>query len=573
MTQPNNKLNQLQSTFVCPTSWEAMAGNHRKRFCSECRKHVYDFSQMTRREVAAVTEAARGNLCARVTRNPDGSIQTQEVVSPSLHLISRRASPLAAAVVSAMLGITPALATNAMIAPPSAIQLAPTAASQQKTDGATAAIIGTVVDPQGAVIPGVTVTLTNLVSSEQKVTKTSENGAYRFENLAVEKYALKAELTPFKTTIVTDVQLLAGQQTTVEIRMEIGVVSVTMGAMAIPERPLRALYERSALVVDAIAGKSVPVESEKETNLVKTELRINEIFKGQSKRKTIYLYHWNYEHDEPQFNYGDQLLLFLTAREEGQPGYELSDSGRGLKKLSARDLAAYTLHLQELETLTIDRQPTAAEIADWLVRCTLDPATRWEGARDLRDGFRELQACEQEKKQKAEAAKAAAKEAVAQLQEELEEDKESEPDLAQQLAAQLTAAQKERLTNTLLAIEKLSEQDYELLYLAAHWDQDRVVSYLLRQLRQIAATAPHNEASGLTRALAVVLADEELDKLTEPFNEVDLYADEPLDGLDYSEEERAEIKEKAPLAPAKRKSALTSILRYVELKQRLPRSQ
>ncbi len=278
MTQPKDKLNQLKSTFVCPTNWEAMVGSNRKRFCNECNKHVYDFSQMTRREVEAVIEAARGNLCARVTRKPDGSIQMMEAVRPALHLISRRASPLASAVVSAMLGLSPALATDATLAPPTTIEFDQTNAAQKKTDGTTAAIVGTVVDPQGAVIPGVMVTLTKAAAGEQKVTKTSESGEYRFENLAVGKYSLRAEFPAFLTTIMEDVQVLAGQQTTVEVSLRFNAVSETMGIMVIPERPLRELYERSDLVVDAIAGKSVTMESESETRLISTELRINEIF-------------------------------------------------------------------------------------------------------------------------------------------------------------------------------------------------------------------------------------------------------------------------------------------------------
>ncbi len=266
-------------------------------------------------------------------------------------------------------------------------------------------------------------------------------------------------------------------------------------------------------------------------------------------------------------------MLFLTARQEGQTGYELSDAERGLKKLSARDLASYTLRLQELTALMKDRQPSATELADWLVRCAKDPATRWEGARDLSRGFRELQACEQEKKRKAEEAKAATADAVAKLQEELDKDKPQEPEFEQQLAEQLTVEQKESLTNTLLVIEKLSEQDYALLALVAHWDQDRVIAYLLAHLREIAATAPYGETARMTRALAGVMDDEELYKLTQQFDDEDLYADLYLEEPRVSDEKRAELQDKAPHAPVKRKAALQSILRYVELKQRLPRPQ
>ncbi|MGH9361582.1 MAG: hypothetical protein ACRD2T_06665, partial [Thermoanaerobaculia bacterium] len=51
-----------------------MQGDERRRHCLECDRQVHDFGQMTPREVAALIEASRGHLCARITRDRHGRI-------------------------------------------------------------------------------------------------------------------------------------------------------------------------------------------------------------------------------------------------------------------------------------------------------------------------------------------------------------------------------------------------------------------------------------------------------------------------------------------------------------------
>ncbi|MFZ1203946.1 MAG: carboxypeptidase regulatory-like domain-containing protein, partial [Candidatus Acidiferrales bacterium] len=60
-------------------------------------------------------------------------------------------------------------------------------------------ISGTVKDPSGAVLPGVTLTLKNSSLGTEYKTKTDARGYYSFPNLPVGNYDLTLELTPFKT--------------------------------------------------------------------------------------------------------------------------------------------------------------------------------------------------------------------------------------------------------------------------------------------------------------------------------------------------------------------------------------
>jgi hypothetical protein len=55
-----------------------MAGDDRKRFCSECRLTVYNLSAMTRDEATAMLVNAEGRLCAGFFRRADGTVLTRD---------------------------------------------------------------------------------------------------------------------------------------------------------------------------------------------------------------------------------------------------------------------------------------------------------------------------------------------------------------------------------------------------------------------------------------------------------------------------------------------------------------
>ena len=112
MSAKKRKLDRLQVVSPCSTDWDRMPGDEKKRFCSECDIFVYDFSQMTRRQVEAIVSIHRGRVCARITRRPDGSLLTLE--TPRAHpVVARRASPVVNATLAAILGLSvPANALN-----------------------------------------------------------------------------------------------------------------------------------------------------------------------------------------------------------------------------------------------------------------------------------------------------------------------------------------------------------------------------------------------------------------------------------------------------------------------------
>src|SRR4051794_27064361 len=79
-----------------------------------------------------------------------------------------------------------------------ALLLAATVAMPALGQTLTGSITGTVKDEQGAVLPGVTVTLAGKQGSQTQVTDSA--GAYRFPALEVGTYTVSAELSGFTTT-------------------------------------------------------------------------------------------------------------------------------------------------------------------------------------------------------------------------------------------------------------------------------------------------------------------------------------------------------------------------------------
>jgi outer membrane receptor protein involved in Fe transport len=109
--------------------------------------------------------------------------------------------------------------------------LSPNRLSAQGTNGR---ILGHVVDPSGAVLPGVKVTLVNEATSVSRDGKTSDNGDYDFVEIPVGTYRLEFDLTGFKKNIRRGVGLDINQVITLNMTMQLGatqeVVDVTSEA-------------------------------------------------------------------------------------------------------------------------------------------------------------------------------------------------------------------------------------------------------------------------------------------------------------------------------------------------------
>jgi Carboxypeptidase regulatory-like domain/TonB dependent receptor len=81
---------------------------------------------------------------------------------------------------------------------------------------------GTVKDPTGAVLPGVTVTIVSLARQTTDSVVTNESGFFLKERLLPDEYKVQAELAGFKSVVVSNVAVGVDAQTRVDLVLEVG---------------------------------------------------------------------------------------------------------------------------------------------------------------------------------------------------------------------------------------------------------------------------------------------------------------------------------------------------------------
>jgi hypothetical protein len=97
-------------------------------------------------------------------------------------------------------------------------------------------IQGTVADPQGAVIPGATLTLTNKSTNETEVRTSNGEGIFNFNALPADHFTLVVERQGFQKKVLDDLQLIPEQPNSLTVQLEIGAATqtVTVNASTVP---------------------------------------------------------------------------------------------------------------------------------------------------------------------------------------------------------------------------------------------------------------------------------------------------------------------------------------------------
>lgn len=76
MSDRRHSLNVLDVPNPCTVPWRTMSGSRQIRFCTQCRKNVYNLSAMTSAEADAVLAINSGTPCVRFYRRADGTVVT-----------------------------------------------------------------------------------------------------------------------------------------------------------------------------------------------------------------------------------------------------------------------------------------------------------------------------------------------------------------------------------------------------------------------------------------------------------------------------------------------------------------
>jgi len=122
----------------------------------------------------------------------------------------------------------------------------------------TATITGTVTDPSGAALAGVTVTAKEADRGTIWTAQTNEAGIFSLLRVPIGKYGLKAEMKGFKTAVVPPFALDLNQTARVDFKMAMGQVTETIEVTS--EAPLlQADNATVGTIIDAATNEALPL--------------------------------------------------------------------------------------------------------------------------------------------------------------------------------------------------------------------------------------------------------------------------------------------------------------------------
>jgi len=132
---------------------------------------------------------------------------------------------------------------------------------------ATAQLSGTVKDSSGAVLPGVTVTVTQTDTGFSRTVVTETSGTYVVPNLPTGPYKLEATLQGFRTYAQTGIVLQVNANPTINITLAVGDVAETISV----EGAAPLVDVRSAGISEVVDNQKIvelPLQGRQVTNLI-----------------------------------------------------------------------------------------------------------------------------------------------------------------------------------------------------------------------------------------------------------------------------------------------------------------
>ena len=135
------------------------------------------------------------------------------------------------------------------------IAFAPTVHAQ--VDAASAALIGTITDPTGAVLPGATITVVSVARGTTRTTVTDRVGVYRVSVLEPGQYDLRIELTGFSPRVISGIDLTVGQVAVYDAQLPIGTITGSV-EVTLPARVADPKRTQLANTVDRIQIDAQP---------------------------------------------------------------------------------------------------------------------------------------------------------------------------------------------------------------------------------------------------------------------------------------------------------------------------
>jgi hypothetical protein len=226
-------IQSMRVASPCSIGWDTMTGDDRVRHCNSCNLNIYNTAEMTTKEIEALVLNPEGRLCIRLYRRADGTVLTRDC-PVGLRAVQKRIARSASACLATILsfvsfpyGQEKELKT---ITPSSVIS----ARNQNGTSDAY--VLGTVMDPNGAVIAGAKVELYEPRDPRKKVKykpvrviTTDSEGTFAFRNLSDGTYEVDVQSPGFKRMSFRNVKTIFGAPAQIKVNLEVNGDSVVVG--------------------------------------------------------------------------------------------------------------------------------------------------------------------------------------------------------------------------------------------------------------------------------------------------------------------------------------------------------
>lgn len=139
-----------------------------------------------------------------------------------------------------------------------------------QAQSATADLTGTVVDPNGAVVPGATVTAKNSATNISRSTTTGADGTYRLISLPPGDYEVTAEASTFKKIVISPVKLTVGQSAELQIKMEVGGQDVVVNVSGDNVELIETTKTTVSTTIDETRIENLPINERSATGFALT---------------------------------------------------------------------------------------------------------------------------------------------------------------------------------------------------------------------------------------------------------------------------------------------------------------
>ena len=131
-------------------------------------------------------------------------------------------------------------------------------------------LTGSVVDPNGAVVAGATVTAKNTATGITRTVTSSDDGNYQFIALTPGEYEITAEAATFKRVAISPIRLTVGQSADFTIKMEIGAADAVVNVSGDAAELVETAKTTISTTIDQQRIENLPINERSATGFALT---------------------------------------------------------------------------------------------------------------------------------------------------------------------------------------------------------------------------------------------------------------------------------------------------------------